>query len=184
MPLSTLGEEQALAIRERLRDTPPELFVCSRLLRARQTAAPTLAIFPSIPVETWPIGEFGVLATSRWVNTTNVQRRPWRQEYWDRADPHFVDGEGAESFSAFIARVCATYARLETFYREGRRSIVIFGHGQFFLGMRWLVQENIKDITPEGMQALHHIFKTAPFENGAGFTAIFDGRSWSIGQEA
>lgn len=180
VPLTELGRSQAISACETLRLLSPDLIISSPLPRAIQTAQPTLATFPEVPVETWPlIKEFGILASARWAGTTKDDRRPWRQAYWNKSDPGFVDGEGAESFSTFISRVRKTLLSLEELYQKGQRNIIIFGHGQFFLAMRWIIMEN-PQVTPETMQALRHIFKTAPFENGTGFTATFDGKAWTI----
>jgi len=179
IPLTELGLEQARAVRERLKNASPDLFICSPHVRARQTAEPTLQSFPSVPVETWPIEEFSLLA-HRWANTTKEQRRPWVQEYWNRADPHFIDGEGAESFAGFIARVRDALSNFEALHQKSCRSVIAFGHGQFFLAIRWLILKRTGDITPEAMRDFHDSFKTDPIANGSGFSAVFNGHGWAV----
>ena len=55
--LTQRGEGQASRI---AREWPeaPSLIVTSPFQRTRQTAAPTIARFPGVAVETWPIEEF------------------------------------------------------------------------------------------------------------------------------
>jgi len=54
-------------------------------------------------------------------------------EYWRRCDPAFVDGAGAESFSAFLSRVRLLRARLQ---EAPEAFIVVFAHGQVMQALR------------------------------------------------
>ncbi|HAU29941.1 MAG TPA: histidine phosphatase family protein [Rhodospirillaceae bacterium] len=177
IPLTELGHAQARAVSARLAATAPDLVICSPFSRARQTAEPTLALLPDVPVETWPIEEFTLLA-ERWGGSTMEDRKPWVREYWQKADPDYVDGEGAESFAAFIGRIRTTMEKLETLPSE--KTILAFGHCQFFLALRWLITQGIDDITPDAMQAFYAYYKHDPIPNASGFTASFDGRAWRI----
>jgi broad specificity phosphatase PhoE len=47
-------------------------------------------------------------------------------DYWDRCDPHWIDGEGAESFVDFVGRIDDTIGRLQE--RVGE-TIMVFCHG-------------------------------------------------------
>src|SRR3546814_4777403 len=90
--------------------------VCSSDLspytRTRQTAAPTIARFPGVPVEVWPIEEFTYLQPARWNGTRSAERMPHLERYWSAADPDYCDGEGAESFATLLRRCEAALARL------------------------------------------------------------------------
>ena len=55
--LTERGHEQARAVAASWAEAPA-LIVTSPYTRTRQTAAPTIARFPAVPVETWPIEEF------------------------------------------------------------------------------------------------------------------------------
>ena len=60
MELTELGWRQAREVAASWTQVP-SLLVTSAYLRTRQTAQPTLARFPHVPVEAWPIEEFTYL---------------------------------------------------------------------------------------------------------------------------
>lgn len=129
--LTVLGRRQAEEAAARI-DAVPALLIVSPFSRARATAAPLLARYPGVPVETWPIEEFTYLDTRRCANTTAAERKPMVEAYWARADPTYVDGPGAESFAAFVARLQAFQQRIAALPPIG--TVVAVGHGQFFRG--------------------------------------------------
>lgn len=134
--LTQRGEGQASRI---AREWPeaPSLIVTSPFQRTKQTAAPTVARFPGVPVETWPIEEFTYLQPARWNGTTSADRRPHVERYWTAAEPAYCDGEGAESFGGFLRRVEATLARLAAL--PSTSLVYVFGHGQFIQAARTVV---------------------------------------------
>src|SRR5579871_5322341 len=115
---------------------PPSLIVTSPFLRTKQTAEPTFERFPRIPHEEWLIQEFTYLAPSQYVGTTSTQRRPMAAAYWERADPFYVDGSGAESFADLMGRIQSTLTRLKA---SAEPFTVIFGHGLFIRSLLWRV---------------------------------------------
>jgi len=177
IPLTDVGRQQAQAIADRF-DIEPDRLVSSPFLRAQQTAAPTKSRFRSIDFELWPIHEFTYLSPARCAGTSVTQRRPWAQAYWDDADPQKVDGAGAESFATFIGRVSATKARFEQLHDAGLRSIALFGHGQFFQALRWLIQNPQRHIDSQAMRIFRELDVVSPIANGSGFACAFDGRTW------
>ncbi|WP_338154802.1 histidine phosphatase family protein [Burkholderia thailandensis] len=181
IPLTEKGEQQALAISQCFAD-PPNIVIGSPFDRARQTAAPTLSRFPSTPIETWPIQEFTYLAPAKCVGTSAAQRRPWVEAYWDTSDPTLVDGPGAESFTAFIERVRVALNRLTKLPRSSDLTVVMFGHGQFFQAMRWLIETGAPIINADAMRAFRRIDQRSPIHNGDGFAATFDGQLWMLEQ--
>ena len=134
IPLSEAGQAQALAIAAAL-PRQPDLIVISPFLRTLQTAEPTMSRFPDVPIETWPVQEFTYLSPSRCAGMTAMQRRPMVDAYWQRGDPEYVDGEGAESFAALLGRVRWLRGRLAT-HEAGH--IVVFTHGQVMQACRLL----------------------------------------------
>lgn len=177
--LTAKGECQAQAI-VRLLAEQPSAIICSPYLRARQTAIPTLKRFPSTACETWPIQEFTYLAPARCRDTSPAQRRPWVENYWLRADPQFVDGPGAESFVCFIARVQNALDRLKQFHSHRESTLVMFGHGQFFQSMRWLIENRPQSINAEAMRDFRHLDLNTPIRNAEGFIATHDGLAWTV----
>lgn len=88
-------------------------------------------------MEEWPIQEFTYLAPMRCAGTTAEQRRVWVEHYWTLADPDRCDGDGAESFNEFLARVDDTIGRLAQLAEPFDLAVLLFGHGQFINAMRW-----------------------------------------------
>ena len=176
IPLTPLGREQALAIARGLA-APPDLIITSPYTRARDSAAPTAARFPDVPLEVWPVQEFASLAFARCENTTAMQRRPWVEDHWALADPDRIDGPGAECYAALVGRVRAALARLSELKA---RSVVVFSHGQFMKAVHWEIANASPPVTPETMLAFRAFHLAAPIANAEGFTAHWDGARWQI----
>lgn len=129
IPLTARGHEQARLLSLAFDSlSRPELIILSPFLRTHQTAAPTIARFPQVPREEWPIHEFVYLDASRHKGTTREQREPATQAYWRRGDPRHVDGEGTESFNQLVERVDCFLRRVS---RLQHRNVAIFSHGFF-----------------------------------------------------
>jgi 2,3-bisphosphoglycerate-dependent phosphoglycerate mutase len=133
IPLSEKGQKQALILADQF-PKPPDLIVISAFIRTHQTAAPLLQKYPHVPVETWPVHEFTYLAHHSYNNTTEAQRTPAAKAYWNRLDPDYCDGPGAESFADFIARADALMAKLAT---QTHSHISIFTHSFFISAVQW-----------------------------------------------
>src|SRR3546814_4281836 len=78
--LTGLGQEQAREVAASWTQAPA-LIVTSPYTRTRQTAAPTIARFPGVPVEVWPIEEFTYLQPARWNGTRSAERMPHLERY-------------------------------------------------------------------------------------------------------
>jgi broad specificity phosphatase PhoE len=176
IPLTPHGHEQVQSISAAF-TVAPDLIVCSPFQRVRQTAALTLARFPAVPVETWPVHEFTYLAPARCAHTTAEQRKPWVAQYWDAADPLAVDGDGSESFAAFMWRVSATLDRLAGLQLA---SVALFGHGQFMQAVRWSISTRPQVIDADAMRAFHAFDLANPIVNCAHFTAVTEGGIWAF----
>jgi len=136
LELTELGWRQSREVAANWTETA-DLIVTSAYLRTQQTAAATIARFPNVPVEVWPIQEFTYLQPSRWNGTLSLERMPYIERYWSDADPEFCDGEGAESFSALLHRARAALDRLEVL--PATSLVYVFSHGQFIQACRSLV---------------------------------------------
>jgi len=176
VPLTQRGHVQAEAISRSLVKAP-DLIISSPYLRARDTAAPTALRFPHTPFEIWPVQEFASLATSRRMHTTAEERRPWIEAIFDQSDPQQGDGEDAESYADFIARVRMILDRLSILKPQ---SVVVFSHGQFMKAVHWEIAEAHPPVSRETMQAFRAFHLAAPIENAAGFAAVWDGLAWRI----
>lgn len=177
IPLTDAGLRQADAIAREFSQTP-DLLVSSPFLRARQTAEPTSAI-TGVPIRIWPIEEFTYLAPLRCQGTTAAQRRSWVEAYWDTSSPEAIDGEGAESFVSLIDRVRAALGGLEQLHRESVSFVAMFGHGQFFQGLHWLIENPPHSIDQAAMRQFRARDLTRPIVNGSSFAVTFDGLRWA-----
>jgi broad specificity phosphatase PhoE len=135
-PLTDFGWEQARKFAQSF-SHKPRRFILSPFLRAQQTAEPMLQRFPDVPVEIWPVHEFTYLEPTRHNGTCEAQRTPAVIEFWNRADPAFVDGPDAESFSSFVERARDAARRLAALPPGG--SIVIFTHGFWMQAFRLIL---------------------------------------------
>ncbi|EKT4505267.1 histidine phosphatase family protein [Pseudomonas aeruginosa] len=147
IPLTAKGLEQARAVAQSITCTPG-LILASPFLRAQTTAQATAAIYPDAAFETWPVHEFTYLAPARCGDTTLAERRGWVEAYWERADPAFSDGEGAESFIDLVTRVQAFLKRLA---EQPSTDIVVFSHGQVMNTVRWLLEKRPQEIDSGAM---------------------------------
>jgi broad specificity phosphatase PhoE len=177
IPLTPLGREQAAAVAESF-EAAPDLIICSDYLRARDTAAATMARFPHVPMEIWPVQEFACIATPRRIGTTTAQRHPWTEAFWALADPDHADGEGAESYAAFAERACAALERLKALQCG---SVALFAHGQFINMLRWEIERGSPLVTAETMAAFRRFHLGGQILNAGGFTARWDGSVWHSG---
>ena len=132
-PLTPLGHQQAQAFAAQF-DCAPNLIVVSPFQRAQQTAEPLIQLFPNVPVEVWPIEEFTFLNPAHHRNTTEADRYPYSTTFWQRGDPDYIDGPGAESFSQFLDRARDTIRRLIA--RNPGGCVVLFTHGFFMQAFR------------------------------------------------
>ncbi|RMP59123.1 hypothetical protein ALQ18_02173 [Pseudomonas marginalis pv. marginalis] len=147
IPLTPKGVEQACLVAGTFVQTP-DLIVASPFSRAQATAMQTVAAFPSVPFEIWPIQEFTYLEPARCINTSVAHRRDWVEAYWAKADPTFADGEGAESFLDFISRAQSLLDRLA---EHPAHDIVVFSHGQIINAVAWLIERNPLTIDGQAM---------------------------------
>ena len=143
LELTELGYAQSREVAAGWTETP-SLIVTSAYLRTKQTAAATVARFPQVPVEVWPIQEFTYLQPSRWNGTRSAERMPHIERYWTDADPEFCDGEGAESFATLLGRAKSALDRLTAMPEDAL--VYVFSHGQLIHAVRSLVTE--PELTP------------------------------------
>ena len=128
---------QSIDFAARLR-CEPTLFVVSPFLRAQQTAEPLRQRFLDVPVEVWPIQEFTFLEPTSHKDSTEADRQPYVTDYWQRQDPEFLNGQGAESFTKFFDRAREAIHRLVTIKTGG--CIILFTHGYFMQAFRLVVR--------------------------------------------
>gem|GEM_PF-627568 len=141
IPLSLKGQEQAQKISLSFQESPT-LIITSLFQRAQHTAEPTIRRFPSVKCEVWDVQEFTYLAPDTCINTTAAERKARVNEYWERLDPDYVDGDGAESFNTLLSRVRTVIDRLSRF-KDGL--VVIFTHALFMQAFEIVRADNQED---------------------------------------
>ena len=171
--LTPLGYTQAERIAAVIAAAPPpELLVTSSYLRTKQTAAATLARLPHVRHEEWPLHEFAFLDPARFYNTSMAERRPAAVAYWERSDPQYCDGPGAESFSDFMARVDGALAEIR------RRDIpfsVVFSHGFVIRAVMWRLLSPPAVLDDQAMARYWRFFRAVDVPNASIFKVTFNG---------
>jgi len=161
--LTPLGHEEARQVAAAL-TRPPDLFVVSPFLRARQTAVPTLTQYPHVPVETWAVQEFVYLDPLHYKDTTGTERWPLAKAYWERNDPGFKSSPDAESFVELMARVTAVRAQCQA---RSEAYIIVFSHGLFLRALLLSLILDRTEATPDLMARYAHFIQAVQMPNGS-----------------
>ena len=174
--LTPLGREQAAHVAGMF-GRAPDLLVSSPYLRAWQTAQYLADKYPNVPMETWPVQEFTYLNRQRCLNTTLAERIPMAREYWDRNDPHYVDGEGTESYAGLMCRAADMWKRLLAGY-DGKW-VVVFSHAQFIRAALWHWLCGGERVSEAGMKRFRSFLRAYAIPNGAVLKTRYDGEFWA-----
>ncbi len=176
IPLTELGWEQARSLAARW-DFVPGRIVMSPFLRARQTAEPTIARFPDVPVETWPIHEFTYWDMANWDGSMPELELEEVERFWRVADPVHRKGGTAESFGELLVRARETLLRLQRM--EADRPVLLFTHGHFMQALRHdLNYPGWSDEQKMGtFREVDEAFKVLNTER---MTLKFDGKGWRL----
>lgn len=155
VPLSELGFEQAKEVPGYFAEAP-DLVVTSSYLRTKQTARHLIEKYPDVPQEEWNIREFTYLSLDRCFNTTFRERKPMKNEYWNRNDLYYNDGKGAESFADFMDR---TDNAIKELINRKEQFIVLFSHEYTIVAFKYLLEKKPKQITNDTMKEYMEYFK-------------------------
>lgn len=161
--LTQKGHQQAKQIASFITEQP-SLIVTSPFYRTKQTAQPLIECFPSTPQVEWEIQEFNYLADARRKNTTLAQRIPMAEEYWQRCDPFYADGAGAESFAEMINRLHNFKKRIQQL-EEG--FVIVFSHGMLMRIFLWTLLINSVEVSAENMRKSRIVLDILQMPNGA-----------------
>ncbi|MEK7541121.1 MAG: phosphoglycerate mutase family protein [Patescibacteria group bacterium] len=166
-PLSEFGLKQSNDIVNYF-DRAPDLIITSSYIRTKQTAGHLIKKYPHAPQEEWEIHEFTYISPNKCFNTTLRERKPLVSEYWNKNDPLYRDGNGAESFNDFIGRVRSVIEKLKS---RKEKFIVLFGHEYVISAVKYLLEKNPEEITPKEMQDFREYYLLNRIPN-AGKTEI------------
>ena len=157
IPLSIDGQEQAKRISLSFQETPT-LIINSPFLRTQQTAEPTIKRFFNVRREVWNVEEFTYLSPETCIGTTAAERKERVNQYWERLDPEYIDGQGAESFTMLLFRAQTAIERLSQI-KSG--FIVMFTHAQFMRAI-WVLNNSKGDDAKSLMSRFRELLR---FEN-------------------
>jgi len=152
----------------------PDWIGVSPYLRAKQTAAPMQSRFPATPVVELPVQEFTYISPARCDGLTPADLKPLIDTYWNRLDPDFCNGEGAESFADLLFRAKSFLA--DASKRPG--SGVVFTHAQFVRVVLLLVSDKDQASQADQMQSFRELRFTAPIANASVTVLISDSWRW------
>ena len=175
IPLSPTGESQANALANSWTWTPDRIII-SPYTRTRQTAAPTLARFPGVPVEYWDIHEFTYWDPAHWNGSTPQEMGEDVQRYWRVGDAHFRQGN-AETFAEMLARVELTLTRLQQF--PAGQHILLFTHGHFIQALRQRLRFPTWSVA-DRMLAFREFDESDKVKNIQTVETIFEHEKWQL----
>lgn len=169
-PMTTLGHDQARRAAHSL-EGRPDLVIHSSFLRARQTAIPFLERFSGVATEEWDVHEYNFLCDVQTRDTTRMEREPWVRAYWDRCDPAYIHGTGAESFAGFIGRIDRSIERMRA---RSESWIVVCTHHHFMLGLVYRLRNAGRTIDATMMREYADIIASDDIPNGALVRTMLD----------
>jgi 2,3-bisphosphoglycerate-dependent phosphoglycerate mutase len=150
----------------------PDLIVTSPYIRTKQTAEPFVKKFDDVPVAEWNIQEFTFLSADKYKDTTNAERMPFLEDYWNSADPLYKDDDTAESFVEFVGRCQDTVEQMKKC--DGDLTLA-FSHGYFMNGIRFLLKGGFEKVDSDTMRDFWTYHTTHKIENCASMEFEVDG---------
>ena len=160
-PLSTHGRAQAQALADGWQINPT-VIVASSFVRTQQSAEPLRNRYPTVPHEIWPVQEFTPLADHHYRGVRMQDRKPAFYRYFDRGNPDYVDGAGAESFREGVARAARLIGRLRQ-----QPNCVVFTHATFLRIVYWLWLHQSEELACDGIRAFNPFQQSVPIPNCA-----------------
>ncbi|WPN44524.1 histidine phosphatase family protein [Pseudomonas sp. P8_241] len=174
--LTEKGQLQARALVESI-TTTPDLIVSSPFERAIATALPTVERFPHVPFQLWPVEEFTYLSPNRFAGSTQADRKPFAQHYWENGDAEIVDGPDAESFDNLLERADAMLAKLAD---QDAQNILVYSHGQFIRAAAWLIKHGSHARSYDRMREFRALDVREPFRNCWSYHVVFNDGKWTV----
>lgn len=176
IPLTDHGRSQAIALAETI-SVVPDLIVSSPFERAKATALPTANQFGDVSMEIWAVEELTYLSPGRFAGTSQADRKPMADAYWQLGDMESIDGPGAECFSNLLLRAKAMLDRLTT---SEANTVLVFSHGQFIRAVAWFIRLGEAGGTPENMRLFREIDTKDPLPNCAGYDLELREGRWEV----
>jgi broad specificity phosphatase PhoE len=176
IPLTELGHSHAQILADHIASAP-DLIISSPFERAIHTALPSANRYPRVPLEIWAVEEFTYLSPGRLVGTTQAERKPMVDAYWNDGDQAAIDGPGAESFIEILKRGKMMLDRLAASTAD---NILVFSHGQFIRAVAWLIHHGEAAGTPENVRLFRELDTKDPLPNCAGYDLELREGRWEV----
>lgn len=160
--LSSRGELQACEIANMV-TRKPDLVIYTPYIRTLQSAKPLLKKFPAVTTEEWPLQEFTYLNPKKYHGTTRNDRKAEKLNYWQKLDPAYSDGDGAESYYDYIARIEKGINQLKT--QKGY--VVVYTHGHVIRTMLWFLLLRRINRDEDSFKRYYHLRQALTIPNGA-----------------
>lgn len=162
IPLTRRGLRQAHALASLLPQAPGHV-LCSRFLRARQTARPYCRRVRAMAQQHPLLHEFDSLDFSLIEGLPSERRRPLADAFWARGQAHERSGPQAETFAEFATRV-QRFIDIEL--PNLPDASVLFGHGQWMGLLAWRML-GFDALADDGMRRFRRFQMGLPMPNGA-----------------
>jgi broad specificity phosphatase PhoE len=176
VPLTELGWQQARTLAASWTFAPSRI-ILSPFLRTIQTADPTIARFPQVPVETWDIHEFTFWDPVYWGGGEPRDQPEAVACYWNIADPDHHYGTQAESFADMLRRAEGALQKLQSLKVDA--PVLLFTHGHFLQALRQtILHPQWSD--KEKMQDFIAFDDAEKVQNTQLVPASFDGQNWRL----
>ncbi|HTC54504.1 MAG TPA: histidine phosphatase family protein [Steroidobacteraceae bacterium] len=133
VPLTELGERQALALAALLPASSPAIW-SSPFKRSLDTAAPYCDRMRVAPLVYDDLREFETIDTRHMRGSSCTEREEVLARYWREADPDQRTGPAGETFREFYERVARVRMQWLPALPDGT---VIFGHGMWMALLFW-----------------------------------------------
>lgn len=176
IPLTQNGHLQAQASADSIMFAP-DLIISSPFDRAIATALPTTECFPLVPFEMWPVEEFTYLSPNRFAGTTQADRKPHAENYWENGDATMIDGPGAESFDHLLERADTMLAKLAD---HDAQNILVFSHGQFIRAAAWLIKHGSHARSYDRMREFRALDVREPLRNCWSYQLVLGDGRWTV----
>ncbi|MDI1333157.1 histidine phosphatase family protein [Pseudomonas sp.] len=176
IPLTEKGKRQAQELAQSI-SSVPDLIVSSPFVRAEATALPTAQRYPDAPFELWAVEEFTYLNPDRFSGSTQADRKPHAESYWESGDATMIDGPGAESFDHLLGRADAMLAKLAGHYAQ---DFLVFSHGQLIRAAAWRIKHGDHASSQDLMREFRVVDVREPMRNCWSYKLVFDGCRWTV----
>ena len=179
IPLTEKGKEQAIIVSKEI-TKKPDLIVLTKFSRTHETAEPTFNKFNGTKIQILDLHEYNYLAENRCIDLTPKERKPLVDEYFDRCNANFIDGEGAESFVQFHHRIITSLKKLE---QKNEEFIVVFTHGNVMRLIWQYINHETKAVNDSIMKDFHGLTTSLEVPNTKIFKTTFDDNTWILNDE-